>query len=198
VEYVLMAKDKGHVNTFSHLPKLQSQKYLLRTKYGPNVTYELIDDTYNGQSGMAWWLQNPDNRIAIEQTVELKESVLLTGTVYYNGMAKDKHTVTLNLKKSNNILTQVSASTDANGKYELKIPTVKEANISYEVMVRDAESRLNNVNAPTEKLDVKSAKDGIIVRDFDFDFGRKTITGIVLDQNKKTHVKCIGKSKGHK
>jgi len=196
VEYVLMAKDKGHVNTFSHLPKLQSQKYLLRTKYGPNVTYELIDDTYNGQSGMAWWLQNPDNRIAIEQTVELKESVLLTGTVYYNGMAKDKHTVTLNLKKSNNILTQVSASTDANGKYELKIPTVKEANISYEVMVRDAESRLNNVNAPTEKLDVKSAKDGIIVRDFDFDFGRKTITGIVLDQNKKPMSNVLVKARG--
>jgi|GEM_PF-1346591 len=198
VEFVLMAKGKESTLTFSQLPKLKTQQYLLRPKYGPNISYELIDDNYNGQTAMTWWMQNTDSRIAIEQIVSPQESVLLTGTVHYNGVAKDQKTVTLSLKKGNDILTQASAITNAEGKYEVKIPTIKESGLRYEVMVRDAESRLNNINAPSVTLDITSAKDGKLVQDFDFDFGKRTITGIVLDQNGQPLSNVLVKARGPK
>lgn len=185
VDFVLVAKDKGHANIIGHLPKLTRQQYLLRTTYGTNVKFQLIDDNYEGQPAADWWMKNQSYRMIIEQIVEVKESVLLTGKVQYNEVPKADQTVTLSIKKGGNLLTQVRATTDIDGKYEIRIPIVSETGVEYDVEVRDAGNKLNNLNAPNEKINPALAKNGTISKNFNFDLGRVTVTGIVLDQSKR-------------
>jgi len=193
--FVLLAKDEAekkqmnnYVPVIGNLPKLQGQKYLLRTTCGTNVLYEQVDDTYEGQRAMTWWQNNQDKKIAIQKSIHLDNPILLNGKVEYNGIAKAAQTVTLSLKQGTAILSQVSAVTDEQGKYALTIPAQesgsKNPNLKYEVMVRDANNRLNNVNAPAETITPASAEKGMITKNFNFDFGRATITGRVLDENK--------------
>ena len=192
--FVLLAKDEAgkqqmnhYVPVIGNLPKLQGQKYLLRTTCGTNVQYEQIDDSYEGQRAMAWWLNNQDKKIAIQKSIHINNQILLKGMVAYNGVAKAAQTVTLLLKQGIAILSRVSAETDEQGKYTLSIPLQesggKNTNLTYEVMVRDANNRLNNVNAPAETITPASAEKGMITKNFNFDFGKSIYVGRVEDEH---------------
>lgn len=205
--FVLMAKDdadKKQINNYvpviGNLPKLQSTKYLLRTTCGTNVLYSQIDDDLEGQRAMNWWQKHQDKKIAIQKIITLNNLIQLNGKVEYNGLAKAAHTVTLSIKQGTTTLSQVSAVTDEQGKYMLTIPEAPNgnanSNLKYEVMVRDANNRLNNVNAPAELISMGSAEKGKITKNFNFDFGRSTITGRVLDENSKPLSNVLVKATG--
>ncbi len=205
--FVLLARDEAekkqmnnYVPVIGNLPKLQGQKYLLRTTCGTNVLYGQIDDTYEGQRAMAWWQNNQDKKIAIQKNIHLDNLIQFNGKVEYNGIAKAAQTVTLSLKQGTTTLSQVSAVTDEQGKYALTIPAQESgsinANLKYEVMVRDANNRLNNVNAPAETITPASAEKGIITKNFNFDFGRATITGRVLNENQRPLANVLVKVSG--
>ncbi len=204
-EYLLLAKEtptksKSTQNNtvFSNLPKLNNEKYLLRLTAGRTVQYEKIEDIHEGQSAMQWWLQNQNKKLVIKRSPILRKSFDIQGNVTYNSINKANQVVTLLVKNGSTTIAEVSSNTDSNGRYDIRIPNLEQnlGTVSHELFVRDHNNRLNNVNAPTVKIDINTHKEYLITQNFDFDFGRTSIIGRLVDENNKPISNVLVKATG--